>query len=284
MDQQLTASRPGPLPRRLIPAAAALAGLVMFVLILALFLLPCGFKHFYQEPAAGGLILFCLAVSLASLVFFALASARRPSIDSITFLHFAGLGALISLGFACSMLFNSCDYLGGFIWFEQEFLRQAGISLTLSLASFLPSIRTFFPDSRKLRLLIVAGSLLAAMALVFLFLLPSFLRTLGTSEESYKATEGSNGFGTLAQMSAAIPPYVDTVLGSGTKSGYNFILQLSTDGQAFTCRAFPVRYCLAPPVCRWDFCGFSSFWTDDTGVIRRAPVPAAADSRSPPID
>ncbi len=102
----------------------------------------------------------------------------------------------------------------------------------------------------------------------------SSMRTIGTSEQSYKTTEGSNRFGTLAQMSGTAPPFVDSVLGIGTKSGYLFDLRVSADGQAFTCRASPSR----PGVT-----GNRYFWTDESGRIRQAADPKV-DSNSRPID
>ncbi len=102
----------------------------------------------------------------------------------------------------------------------------------------------------------------------------SSMRTIATSEQSYKTTEGSNRFGTLAQMSATSPRFVDSVLGSGTKSGYTFDLKVGADGQTFTCRAAPARFGVTGNRC---------FWTDTSGVIRQGPD-RRVDGQSSPID
>ncbi len=102
----------------------------------------------------------------------------------------------------------------------------------------------------------------------------SSLHTISTSEQCYKTVEGSNLYGTLAQMSAAAPPFVDAVLGGGTKSGYYFDLRVSPHGQTFTCRSAPA----VPGISGTHF-----FWTDTSGIIRYALDPAV-DSNSPPLD
>jgi type IV pilus assembly protein PilA len=46
------------------------------------------------------------------------------------------------------------------------------------------------------------------------------LKTLATAQISYRTSNPS--YGTLALLSNATPPYIDSQLGSGTKSGYVF--------------------------------------------------------------
>jgi type IV pilus assembly protein PilA len=48
----------------------------------------------------------------------------------------------------------------------------------------------------------------------------SALRTIYTCEATYRATEGAGSYGTLGQLGVQF--LTDTVLASGTKSGYNF--------------------------------------------------------------
>jgi len=50
----------------------------------------------------------------------------------------------------------------------------------------------------------------------------SSLRTTHSAEATYQATAGNGAFGTLAQLDTA--DLVDPVLGTGTKSGYNFTI------------------------------------------------------------
>src|SRR5688572_31310613 len=50
----------------------------------------------------------------------------------------------------------------------------------------------------------------------------SSLRTIHSAEATYQATTGNGAFGTLANLDTA--DLVDPVLGTGTKSGYNFTI------------------------------------------------------------
>ena len=50
----------------------------------------------------------------------------------------------------------------------------------------------------------------------------SSLRTIHSSEATYQATAGNGSFGSLAMLDTA--DLVDPVLGTGTKSGYNFTI------------------------------------------------------------
>ena len=49
------------------------------------------------------------------------------------------------------------------------------------------------------------------------------LRTLVTSQEQYKNTDGMGSYANLAILNTAVPPFIDSVLSSGQKSGYAFV-------------------------------------------------------------
>ena len=58
----------------------------------------------------------------------------------------------------------------------------------------------------------------------------SSLRTIQTCEATYRATAGNGSYGTLADLKGQY--LTDTVLASGTKSGYNFAVNPSGSGLA----------------------------------------------------
>ena len=69
------------------------------------------------------------------------------------------------------------------------------------------------------------------------------LRTLHSSEGTYQATAGAGNFGDLTDLRTA--NFIDSVLGSGTKSGYNFVitptpLVVNTSPALFYATAVPI--------------------------------------------
>ncbi len=97
------------------------------------------------------------------------------------------------------------------------------------------------------------------------------LRTIHTSAESYKSV--NNDYPTnLAALSAAIPPYIDSILGTGSKQGYDFVLTGSSD--VFTATAQPETY---------GRTGERSFFVDENGVIRYTSADRSATSVDFPI-
>lgn len=97
----------------------------------------------------------------------------------------------------------------------------------------------------------------------------SSLRVLHSVNEQYRSRHGSYG-GTLGDLESA--GYVDNVLGSGTRSGYNFALV----GLAATwdCNADPVTP---------GGTGDRGFYIDTSGVIR-FETSGVASVASPPIN
>ena len=99
----------------------------------------------------------------------------------------------------------------------------------------------------------------------------STMRTLHSSEAVYQSTAGNGQFGNLAALSNN--DLIDTVLATGTKSGYDF-----------TCvpdnAASPVNfYCAATPdnVAAITRTGHRSFAISESGVLRGAVADTVAD-------
>lgn len=94
------------------------------------------------------------------------------------------------------------------------------------------------------------------------------LRTLTTAEQMYR--QKFQIYGTLAQL--APEGTLDTVLGTGTKSSYQFAVTLAADQLHFTCTATPFE----------DPTGMANYFTDESTVIRYN-YGSPADVSSPPI-
>ncbi len=66
------------------------------------------------------------------------------------------------------------------------------------------------------------------------------LRTLNDACQTYHMNEQRYP-GLLSDLSIANPPYIDSVLGSGTRQGYQFIYELGADPDHFTVNANPTH-------------------------------------------
>jgi type IV pilus assembly protein PilA len=91
----------------------------------------------------------------------------------------------------------------------------------------------------------------------------SSLRTLHAAEATYQATRGAGKFGTLSELAA--DNLIDPRLASGTKNGYRFTIELTTDEMnypGFTVVGVPMTYGGV------EGSGVRSFYVDETGVIR----------------
>lgn len=84
----------------------------------------------------------------------------------------------------------------------------------------------------------------------------STLKTIVTSAITYRSSNAQYPQ-TLAILAADNPPYIDTVLGSGLKNGYNFYFTGAAN--AFTATARPVTY---------RGSGIRSFFVDESGFFR----------------
>ena len=86
------------------------------------------------------------------------------------------------------------------------------------------------------------------------------MRTLSTALESYRAAQSPPSYpvgSVLTPLSTANPPYIDSVLGAGNKSGYTYTY-------AGTANVFNVT--AAPQTA--NVTGVRSFFVDQSGVVR----------------
>ena len=105
------------------------------------------------------------------------------------------------------------------------------------------------------------------------------LRTVNTASVAYSTTYGSYptslaSLETNGTVSSTAADLIDTVLGSGVKSGYDFSY---TPNQS----AFPVTSYSVTAVPASASTGQRSFYTDQSGVIRANPSGAATSSSTP---
>jgi len=91
----------------------------------------------------------------------------------------------------------------------------------------------------------------------------SSLRTLHAAEATYQATKGAGSFGTLSELAAE--GLIDQKLATGTKSGYKFTVEVTTNEMnypGFAVVGVPMTYGGV------EATGIRSFYVDETGVIR----------------
>jgi prepilin-type N-terminal cleavage/methylation domain-containing protein len=96
------------------------------------------------------------------------------------------------------------------------------------------------------------------------------LKTISWAAQTFR-TSNSGYPENLSELSTSAPQYVDAVLGSGAKQGYNFTLVGETN--SFNASAEP-----ATP----NVTGVRSFFVDTSGVIRSSSN-GTADATSPAI-
>lgn len=104
------------------------------------------------------------------------------------------------------------------------------------------------------------------------------LRTLSSAQSTFQSSaandvdvDGTGEFGTLVQMSNAVPPFIDEVLGAGAKSGYLFTVTLigtaNSDEVMWEAQANPAAYGQS---------GNRTFYIDESGVLRGSDTGAGA--------
>ncbi|PYS65684.1 MAG: hypothetical protein DMF74_03380 [Acidobacteria bacterium] len=88
------------------------------------------------------------------------------------------------------------------------------------------------------------------------------MRTISSAEATYYSTAGNGNYGTFAYMMTQ--SLVDSVLGSGLKSGYNFAVTIAagTSTTSFVGGAAPVTSSGVTATGTREFC------IDETGVLR----------------
>jgi len=85
------------------------------------------------------------------------------------------------------------------------------------------------------------------------------LRTISTACVGYRSIQSPLTYpNDLSELSGAVPPYIDSILGAGTKQGYTFNYTLVGSDQ-YTVIASPVTP---------DITGSRTFFLDESGVIR----------------
>jgi prepilin-type N-terminal cleavage/methylation domain-containing protein len=87
------------------------------------------------------------------------------------------------------------------------------------------------------------------------------LRTMASAEATYRATAGSGNYGPVSDL--VVQSLVDSVLGGGTKSGYNFTTSTSPvlDPNVFVLAAAPVTITGVTATGTREFC------IDQSGVL-----------------
>ncbi len=94
------------------------------------------------------------------------------------------------------------------------------------------------------------------------------LQTISSAAQSYRAVNPTFP-ANLSALGNATPPYIDSVLASGSKQGYNFTLSGSTN--TFLAIAYPQIH---------GKTGRRSFCVDESGVIRYTDPGSAVTSPS----
>jgi type IV pilus assembly protein PilA len=102
------------------------------------------------------------------------------------------------------------------------------------------------------------------------------LRTINTASVAYSTTYGNypaalTDLQTGSSVTSTSADLIDTVLGSGSKSGYNFSYVAGTSNQSYSLTASPVSAST----------GQRYFFTDQSGVIRYNLTTTAAVTDSP---
>ncbi len=108
------------------------------------------------------------------------------------------------------------------------------------------------------------------------------MRTMSSAQSTFQSGAGTDAdgdgtgeFAGLAQLSNATPPYIDEVLGGGTKSGYTFAITTSgntnTDEVQWFGSASPVVF---------GQTGNRTFIIDESGVLRGSDVAGRAGVRA----
>ena len=93
------------------------------------------------------------------------------------------------------------------------------------------------------------------------------MRTISTAAESFRAAQSPPQYpatlGALSDTTGGVPPYIDSVLGGGTKQGYTFTYASAADASG---RRNTFSVVAAPVV--GGTTGIRSFFVDHSGVVR----------------
>ncbi|MBX7257412.1 MAG: hypothetical protein K1Y02_13695, partial [Candidatus Hydrogenedentes bacterium] len=96
--------------------------------------------------------------------------------------------------------------------------------------------------------------------------------------------DGTGDYGSLAQLAnpdgaGATPPFIDQVLGAGSKQGYVFTVNV-VNGTATT---MPAYTCTATPAAAGRT-GYRQYFVDESGVIRFTADGSAVTVSSSPLN
>ena len=97
------------------------------------------------------------------------------------------------------------------------------------------------------------------------------LRTIGTAQATYLSTVGNNTNYATNLAGLQGQGLIDSVLGGGSKTGYNFAVAIGATNTQFTATADPVSAST----------GTRHFFTDESGVIRYNAAAAATVASTP---
>jgi prepilin-type N-terminal cleavage/methylation domain-containing protein len=97
------------------------------------------------------------------------------------------------------------------------------------------------------------------------------LRTLSSAQENYRNNSGAQTYGTLAELSSAAPPYIDSALGSGISRGYAISIVGTPSPDTWEATAIPTTV---------GSTGNRGFFIDQSGVIRYSTDGSAPDTTS----
>jgi len=110
------------------------------------------------------------------------------------------------------------------------------------------------------------------------------MRTISTAEASYQLSaidtdaSGLGLYGTLSALGSQDPPFIDSALSGGIKSGYSFNIAQSGGGSVA-----PVYTATAHPL-QDNKTGTRKFFLDESGVIRFTSDSSDPDSSSPAVN
>jgi type II secretion system protein G len=91
------------------------------------------------------------------------------------------------------------------------------------------------------------------------------LKTIASASHTFRASNAMYP-ANLAALVAVTPPYIDSILASGSKQGYNYFLQSINPDAAGNDQAFEASACAAT----YQVTGVRCFYVDTSGVIRSA--------------
>jgi len=97
------------------------------------------------------------------------------------------------------------------------------------------------------------------------------LRALVITEESFRSQGGTESYTNLQTLGNATPPFIDSIMASGTRHGYTF--EITPNAHSWSCNADPIVV---------GQTGSRRFFVNESGVIR-FNMGASASVGDPPL-